>query len=245
MLKLTNLTKKYGNLTAVNGLNLEVEAGEVFGLLGPNGAGKTTTMKMIAGLEKPTAGTVAIGGCDIQKEPVQAKKIMAYVPDAPYLYHLLTGREFLEFVADVWQMDENQKKANIEKYLALFDLEAQADRLIDSYSQGMRQKIALASALVHEPKLLVLDEPLTGVDALVAKKIKNILVNYAGAGHAVFLSTHIMAVAEQLCTRIGIINEGRLIAVGTLEELKEKACGNENMALEDVFLHLIKEYAQE
>lgn len=241
MLELINLTKNYGSFIAVNGLNLKVEAGEIFGFLGRNGAGKTTTLKMIAGLEKPTTGTAVIGGFDICKESVKAKKIMGYVPDVPYLYHLLTGREFLEFMADMWQIEEKHKKTNIEKYLQLLGLKEQADLLIDKYSQGMRQKIALAGALVHNPKLLVLDEPLTGVDAVTAKEIKGMIVNFARNGGTVFFSTHLMGVAEQLCTRIGIIANGRLIAVGTLDELRKQGSQKENKSLEDIFLQLVED----
>jgi len=241
LLELINVTKNYGDFAAVNGLNIKIEAGEIFGFLGPNGAGKTTTIRIITGLEKLTNGTVIIGGYDICKEPVNTKKLIGYVPDIPYLYHLLTGREYLTFIADMWQISEQNKKTNIEKNLELLGLKEQADLLIDKYSQGMRQKIALAGALVHEPKLLVLDEPLTGVDTIVAKNIKDIIINFARQGGTVFFSTHLMEVAERLCTRIGILAKGQLIAVGTLNELRKQGNLNESETLEDIFLQLMKD----
>lgn len=236
MIKLSNLTKKYGELTAVNKLNLEIAAGELFGFLGPNGAGKTTTIKMMVGLLKPTAGTATMAGHDIVKEPVEAKQVIGYVPDEPFLYEKLTGREFLEFVGDLWRMDETRRDANIQKYLELFDLNEKADYFIQSYSHGMRQKIALASALIHEPKILLLDEPTVGLDPKSAKLMKDLLKDFCDQGNTVFLSTHILEIAERLCDRVGIIDKGNLIALGSLEELRAKT--KQNDTLEDIFMEL-------
>lgn len=239
MLTIKNLTKKYGDFVAVDDLNLEVHSGELFGFLGPNGAGKTTTIKVMTSLLRPTKGTALIGGFDITKEPIEAKRIIGYLPEEPFLYEKLTGREFLDFVCDLWQMDEKKKQENIEKHLNLFGLKDVADDLIQSYSHGMKQKTALAQALVHDPKVLILDEPLTAFDPKSARIAKDLLKDFAKEGGTVFLSTHILDVAEKLCTRVGIINKGKLIASGTLEELREKSGQDES--LEDIFLKLTEE----
>ncbi|WP_025027318.1 ABC transporter ATP-binding protein [Caldalkalibacillus mannanilyticus] len=241
MLQLREITKRYDNtVNAVENLSIKVEPGEIFGFLGPNGAGKTTTIKMITGLEKPTTGEVLIHGYNMVKEPLLAKKVMSYIADNPYLFHLLTGREFLDFMASMWKVERKVKEANIEKYLTLLGLEAKANHLIDTYSHGMKQKVALAGALVHDPKLLVLDEPLTGVDVMTAKDIKKMIQQFAQDGGTVFLSTHLLHIAESICTRIGVIAQGQLITVGTMEELREVSKKNSNHTLEDVFIHLIE-----
>lgn len=237
MISLTNLTRTYGDLTAVDGLNLEIAAGELFGFLGPNGAGKTTTIKMMVGLLKPTGGTAVMAGFDIAKSPVEAKQRIGYVPDEPYLYEKLTGREFLEFVGDLWRMEADRRNANIDKYLELFDLNDKADDFIQSYSHGMRQKIALASALVHEPQILLLDEPTVGLDPKSAKQMKYLLKDFRDRGNTVFLSTHILEIAERLCDRVGIINQGKLAALGTLDELRVET-GQKDESLEDIFIDL-------
>jgi ABC-2 type transport system ATP-binding protein len=245
------LSKHFGDKTAVDQVTFEVFGGEIFGFLGPNGAGKTTTIKMMAGLLQPSSGTVMVGGYDVQKQPIQAKAASGYVPDEPNLYAKLTGRELLRFVGDLYGLDRPQVERRIAELLRLFDLEQAGDDTIDSYSHGMQQKTALAAALVHDPKVLVLDEPTVGLDPKSARLIKDILRQMAERGAAVFLSTHILEIAERMCDRIGIINQGRLIAVGSMDELralgKGKAGeGQVEESLEDIFLGLTggAEYAE-
>jgi len=245
------LVKRYGDKTAVDQVSFEVYGGEIFGFLGPNGAGKTTTIKMIAGLLQPTSGTVKVGGYDVQKQPILAKAASGYVPDEPNLYAKLTGRELLRFVGDLYGLDRSQVERRIGELLRLFDLEQAGDDTIDSYSHGMKQKTALAAALVHDPKVLVLDEPTVGLDPRSARLIKDILRQMADRGAALFLSTHILEIAERMCDRIGIINQGRLIAVGSMDELRAlgKGSGEEGQvvgSLEDIFLGLTggAEYAE-
>lgn len=238
------LTKRYGEKLAVDQVSFSVQAGEIFGFLGPNGAGKTTTIKMIVGLLLPTTGSVQVAGYDIQKEPLQSKAVSGYVPDTPHLYQKLSGRELLRFVGDLYGVEPVQVKRRIEELLRLFDLEGAGDDTIDSYSHGMRQKTALAAALMHDPKVLVLDEPTVGLDPKSARLIKDILRQMANRGAAVFLSTHILEIAERMCDRIGIIDQGRLIAVGTMAELR--ALGKGETSLEEIFLNLTggAEYAE-
>ncbi len=235
MIKLENLSKNYGDFLAVDNINIEINQGELFGFLGPNGAGKTTTIKMMVGLLKPTGGRAVLGGLDIEKESVEAKRINGYVPDEPFLYDKLTGFEFLEFVADLWKVEKETKYKNIDKYLNFFELEDKRDHFIQSYSHGMRKKIALAAALVHEPKILYLDEPTVGLDPKSAKLMKELLKNFCQKGGTVFLSTHILEIAENLCSKVAIINKGKIIAQGTVEELKQQ---NKEASLEDIFLEL-------
>ena len=244
LIEMRQLVKRYGEKAAVDGVSLEVHAGEIFGFLGPNGAGKTTTIKVIVGLLQPTSGTVRVGGHDIQKEPLQAKASSGYVPDEPHLYPKLTGRELLRFVGDLYGVTGEQVERRIDELLRLFDLTPAADDTIDSYSHGMRQKTALAAALVHDPKVLVLDEPTVGLDPKSARLIKDLLRQMAERGAAVFLSTHILEIAENMCDRIGIINQGRLIASGTMAELR--SLGKGESSLEDIFLSLTggAEYAE-
>lgn len=238
------LVKRYGEKTAVEDVSFAVDQGEIFGFLGPNGAGKTTTIKMIVGLLRPTAGQVKVAGYDVQSQPMQAKAASGYVPDEPNLYAKLTGRELLRFVGDLYGLGHAQVDRRIEELLRLFDLTQAADDTIDSYSHGMQQKIALATALVHDPKVLVLDEPTVGLDPKSARLIKDILRQMANRGAAVFLSTHILEIAERMCDRIGIINHGKLIAVGTMDELRH--LGKGESSLEDIFLGLTggAEYAE-
>src|SRR5512135_892842 len=231
------LVKRYGDKMAVNNVSLEVQAGEVFGFLGPNGAGKTTTIKMIVGLLQPTSGTVKVAGFDVQTQPLQAKAASGYVPDTPNLYAKLTGRELLRFVGDLYDLNRQQVAQRTEELLRVLDLAEAADNTIDSYSHGMQQKASLAAALMHDPRVLVLDEPTVGLDPKSARLIKDLLRQMAERGSAVFLSTHILEIAERMCDRIGIINEGRLVAVGTMEQLR--ALGKSGQAsLEDIFLSL-------
>ncbi len=237
MIRAVGLTKLYNKLTAVDSLSLEVPAGQLFGFLGPNGAGKTTTIKMFTGLLRPTRGTAFIGDYDIQADPVQAKRLGGYVPDNPFLYEKLTGQEFLSFMGDLYGVSNSRKEQRIESLLRLFDLEDKAHEIIQGYSRGMRQKIALAGVLIHEPKALFLDEPTVGLDPKSARLMKDILRELCNRGTAVFVSTHILEIAERMCDRVGIINKGKLVAIGTMEELKASAA-SEAKSLEDIFLEL-------
>lgn len=231
-----NLVKQYGHFVAVNNVSFDVRGGEVFGFLGPNGAGKTTTIKMIVGLLQPTSGTVKVAGYDIQSQPMQAKASSGYVPDTPNLYAKLTGRELLRFVGDLYDLDRSQSVRRIDELLRMFDLADSADETLDSYSHGMQQKASLAAALMHDPRVLLLDEPTVGLDPKSARLIKDILRQLADRGAAVLLSTHILEIAERMCDRIGIINNGELVAVGTMDELR--ASGPGHSSLEDIFLGL-------
>jgi ABC-2 type transport system ATP-binding protein len=231
------LVKSYGDKVAVNNVSFEVQAGEVFGFLGPNGAGKTTTIKMIVGLLQPSSGTVKVAGYDVQTQPLQAKAASGYVPDTPNLYAKLTGRELLRFVGDLYDLDRQHMVQRTEELLRVLDLAEAADNTIDSYSHGMQQKASLAAALMHDPKVLVLDEPTVGLDPKSARLIKDILRQMADRGAAVFLSTHILEIAERMCDRIGIINKGELVAVGTMNELRSLGKAGE-VSLEDIFLGL-------
>jgi ABC-2 type transport system ATP-binding protein len=241
LIEAIELEKRYGEKIAVDNVNFQVYGGEIFGFLGPNGAGKTTTIKMIVGLLQPSSGVVKVGGFDVQAQPLQAKAINGYVPDEPNLYPRLTGRELLRFVGDLFSLPRSQVDKRIEELLRLFDLSQAGDDSIDSYSHGMQQKTALAAALVHDPKVLVLDEPTVGLDPKSARLIKDILRQMADRGAAVFLSTHILEIAERMCDRIGIIDKGKLIAVGAMEELRaldSSAGAPGGMSLEDIFLSL-------
>ncbi len=239
-----HLIKKYGDKVAVDDVSFQVHGGEVFGFLGPNGAGKTTTIKMIVGLLQPSSGVVKVAGYDVQLQPLRAKASSGYVPDTPNLYPKLSGRELLRFVGDLYQMNRQQTEHRIEELLRLFELIEAGDDPIDSYSHGMQQKTALAAALMHDPKVLILDEPTVGLDPKSARLIKDILRQMADRGAAVFLSTHILEIAERMCDRIGIINKGKLVAVGTMDELR--AGGSGETSLEDIFLSLTggTEYAE-
>ena len=232
-----DLLKRYGDKVAVNHVNFNVYGGEVFGFLGPNGAGKTTTIKMIVGLLQPTSGTVKVAGYDVQSQPTLAKASSGYVPDTPNLYAKLTGRELLRFVGDLYNLDRIQAAHRIDELLRMFDLGRAADDTVDSYSHGMQQKASLAAALMHDPKVLVLDEPTVGLDPKSARLIKDILRQLADRGAAVMLSTHILEIAERMCDRIGIINQGQLIAQGTMEELRALDTSGQT-SLEDIFLDL-------
>ena len=237
LIETRDLIKRYGDKVAVNNVGFDVYSGEVFGFLGPNGAGKTTTIKMIVGLLQPTSGTVKVAGYDIQTQAMLAKASCGYVPDTPNLYAKLTGRELLRFVSDLYNLDRGQVAHRIDELLRMFDLSAAADDTVDSYSHGMQQKTSLAAALMHDPKVLVLDEPTVGLDPKSARLIKDILRQLADRGAAVMLSTHILEIAERMCDRIGIINKGQLIAVGTMDELRTLDKTGQT-SLEDIFLGL-------
>jgi ABC-2 type transport system ATP-binding protein len=232
-----HLVKRYGDKIAVNDISFDVYQGEVFGFLGPNGAGKTTTIKVIVGLLQPTSGTVKVAGYDVQTQSMLAKASSGYVPDTPNLYAKLSGRELLRFVGDLYNMDRSQVEHRIDELLRMFDLTAAADDTVDSYSHGMQQKTSLAAALMHDPKVLILDEPTVGLDPKSARLIKDILRQLADRGAAVMLSTHILEIAERMCDRIGIINKGQLIAVGTMDELRTLDKTGQT-SLEDIFLDL-------
>lgn len=231
----TNLSKRYGSFHAVKNIQLEINKGELFCFLGPNGAGKTTTIKMMTGLLEPSFGEIKIAGTDIWKNPLEAKKKMAYIPDHPILYPKLSGREFLRFIGSVYQIEQQIFEERMEKYLSLFQLTDRADELIESYSHGMKQKINLCGAFIHQPDVLFLDEPTVGLDPKGAKTLKNLLQSLCKQGMTVFMSTHILEIAEQMCDRVGIIKNGEIIAIGTMEELKD---GKTQASLEDLFLEL-------
>ena len=233
-LRLTNLSKNFGR-PAVDQLDLTVRRGELYALLGPNGAGKTTTLRMVAGLLAPDAGRIEIFGIDLAAQPAAAKQQMAYLPDDPMLYAKLKPTEYLEFVAGLWGIDAAEAEPRARRLLDWLDLTRHAHELTEGFSRGMKQKLALAGALIHEPQLLILDEPLTGLDAAAARQVKDLLLEHVRRGGTVVLTTHILEVAERLAQRIGIIEHGRLIAQGTLDELRVQAGG---ATLEDVFLQL-------
>ena len=239
MLKLTNLTKKFGNFTAVNNINLEINAGDFFGFLGQNGAGKTTTIKMITGLYAPTNGTVQISGYDIQKDHIEAKKLIGYIPDQPFLYEKLTGREFLYFCGGLYKIEKSKLKKKIDETIDQLKIEQWVDKRTEEYSQGMKQRIAIASALLHNPKLLVVDEPMIGLDPQSALVVKNILKRKASEGVAIFMSTHSLNVAEEVCSRIGIIKDGQMIFEDK-KEVVEQIKGTDHLNLESLFLHMTK-----
>jgi ABC-2 type transport system ATP-binding protein len=237
MILLEGVTKRYGQFTAVHPLDLEVRAGEMFGFLGPNGAGKTTTIRMVTGVLRPTAGRVAIAGHDLATDPARAKRQLGYIPDRPFLYEKLTGMEFLRFVGGLWGQDGAALDRRAEELLALFELTPWGDTLVESYSHGMRQKLLISSALVHGPRLIVVDEPMVGLDPRAARMIKDLLRGFVAEGGTVFLSTHTLEVAEALCDRIAIIQEGRIRSLGTMDELRAEAEAG-TAGLEEVFLKL-------
>jgi ABC-2 type transport system ATP-binding protein len=237
-LKLTGLSKSFDK-AAVDRLDLAVKAGEFYALLGPNGAGKTTTLRMVAGLLPPDSGAIEIFGTDALRDPIAAKRITAWLPDEPLLYDKLDPLEYLEFVAGLWGMDPKHAEAEAERLLELLDLTQHRHERCEGFSRGMKQKVALAGALIHDPQLLMLDEPLTGLDAAIARQVKDLLVERVRQGAAIVLTTHILEVAEKLADRIGIIHHGRLIAEGTLSELR-LVSGRSNPTLEDVFLELTR-----
>ncbi len=236
-LELRGLTKSFDR-PAVAGLDLSLRAGEFYGLLGPNGAGKTTTLRMVAGLIRPDAGSVRICGIDALDDPVSAKRLVAWVSDEPMIYDKLTPREYLEFVAGLWGMDPRDGEAEADALLARLGLFGEAGRRCEGLSKGMRQKVALAGALIHRPRLIILDEPLTGLDAAAARNVKDVLLSRVAAGATVVMTTHILEVAERMAERIGVIAAGRLVAEGTLDELRTRV-GRGGTSLEEVFLDLV------
>jgi ABC-2 type transport system ATP-binding protein len=242
MIRLTDLTKRYGGFTAVDAINLEVPRGELFGFLGPNGAGKTTTLRMIAGILRPTAGKVEIAGVDIVKDPTTAKTKLGFIPDRPFIYEKLTGSEFLRFVAGLYGQSGPRIEHRARELLALFDLEAWRDELVESYSHGMRQKLIISSAFVHRPDVIVVDEPMVGLDPKAARILKDLFREYTRRGHTIMMSTHTLEVAEAMCDRIAIIQGGRIRACGTMAELRHSAEEGAK-GLEHIFLRLTGESA--
>jgi len=237
MIELRNIAKTYGSYTALQHLNLSVPAGEVFGFIGPNGAGKTTTIKIIGGILAPTAGSVKIAGVDMARDPVAAKQRIGFIPDRPYLYEKLTGMEFLQFTADVYGVTHAVFQEKAVTLLEMFALADWGEELIESYSHGMKQRLIMCAALLHDPEVLVVDEPMVGLDPVAIRMVKNLFRDLARKGVAVFMSTHTLAVAEDICDRIGIIHRGRLIAEGTLDDLRKDIKGGAS-DLESVFINL-------
>jgi ABC-2 type transport system ATP-binding protein len=239
MIELNQVTKKYGTKVAVERLSLHIPAGELFAFLGPNGAGKTTTIKLMCGLLFPTEGTIRIGGFDLHAQGDRARQLISYVPDQPYLYEKLTGREFLQFIADMYGMPRDQGARRIEEMIALFNLEDFVDDLSERFSHGMRQRTVFAAALLHQPQILIVDEPTVGLDPRSVRLLKDLLRRQAEQGVTVFLSTHSLDIAQELAARIGIVDHGRLIGCGTLETLRKQAALDGS--LEEVFLKLTEE----
>ena len=243
MIELDHVTKKYGNKTAVHDLSLAIDRGELFAFLGPNGAGKTTTIKIMCGLLFPTAGRVAIGGLDLATRGKEARQLISYVPDQPFLYEKLTGREVLQFVAQMYGMAPGRARDRMEFMIELFNLRDFVDDLTQNYSHGMRQRTVFAAALLHEPRLLIVDEPTVGLDPRSVRLLKDLLRREADQGMTVFLSTHSLDIAEELADRIGIVEHGRLISCGSLDTLRKQAALDGS--LEEVFLKLTEEAAKE
>jgi ABC-2 type transport system ATP-binding protein len=236
VIELNHLVKKFGELLAVNDVSLAIPRGEFFAVLGPNAAGKTTTLKLLAGLMKPTSGYARVGGFDVQQQPLEARRRMAYVPDFPFLYDKLTPWEFFRFTGQLFGMPEQRLTANGRELIARFNLEPFVNKPIEGLSHGTRQRVAIVSALLHDPEVFIIDEPMVGLDPQHARIVKDILKERARAGMAVMVSTHQLSVAEEMADRIGIIHQGRLVALGTREELRRQS--GASGALEDVFLAL-------
>ena len=236
MILTTNLVKRYATVTAVKDLNLSVAKGQVFGFLGPNGAGKTTTIKMTVGILKPTSGSVLVDGIDVAKNPIEAKRRIGFIPDRPYIYEKLTAMEFLHFIGGLFEMNADEAEQRGRELLNMFELNKWADELVEQFSHGMRQRLIMSAAFLHHPKVIVVDEPMVGLDPKGARLVKRLFKEAATQGMTVFMSTHSLEVAEQLCDRIAIINHGEIIAEGTMEELRGKS--DTATKLEEIFLEL-------
>ena len=238
MIAIENLSKRFGKVIAIDAINLDVQSGEIFGFLGPNGAGKTTTIKILAGLLKPTSGKVTIDGWDLAEHPNRAKAVVGFIPDRPFLYEKLTAREFLKFIAGLYNCSSNGVAQRTDYLLRLFDLSDWQNELIESFSHGMKQRLVMASALIHQPKLIIVDEPMVGLDPRGARLVKEVFRGFCARGGTVFMSTHTLEVAEEVCDRIAIIQEGKIIAVGSIAELREMS-GSEGRNLDAIFFKLI------
>lgn len=236
MIKVQNLTKKFGQKVAVNDISFEVKPGEIFGFLGPNGAGKTTTIKMIVGLLEPDQGSITVSGVNVVTDSLESKKKFAFVPDNPDIYENLTGYQYLNFMANVYDVSEEDRKERIERYARLFEIEGDLNDYLKGFSHGMKQKVALIGALVSDPDVLILDEPMVGLDPKSAFNLKEVMKDRCDRGKSVFFSTHVMEVAEKICDRISIIKSGNIIAYGTINELRQRAHSSES--LEQLFLEL-------
>jgi ABC-2 type transport system ATP-binding protein len=238
MLKINSISKSYnkGAVKAVDNISLDIKPGEIFGFLGPNGAGKTTTIKMIVGLLKPDSGSVHVGTVDAWKDPLKAKEMISYVPDNPEIYDKLKGIEYLNFIADMYGISKDKRQEKMDYYLEMFDIKDAVGDIIGSYSHGMKQKLVLTSALISEPELFILDEPMVGLDPKSAFNLKEIMRKMCDEGKTVFFSTHVLEVAEKICDRIAIISKGKIVAMGTMEELRSHA--KEKETLENIFLEL-------
>ena len=240
ILEVTNLTKDYGDFRAVNDITFSIKKGEIFGFLGLNGAGKTTTLKMLAGILEPTEGSILIGGISLKNDPLTVKRMTGYIPDRPYLYPKLTGHEFLQFIADLYELPRRDVHEKIKSLISDYALTPWEHELIESYSHGMRQRLATCAALLHNPKLLIVDEPMVGLDPQGAKFLKESLKKYAASGISILLSTHSLHVAEEITDRIAIMHQGKFITMGTVAEVKS-ASGVEKKTLEELFLTLTTE----
>ncbi len=237
MIRLESLTKTYGKFVAVDNIDLHVPRGTMFGFVGPNGAGKTTTLRIIAGIMRPTAGRIWLGGDDVVADPMAAKARLGFIPDRPFLYEKLTGAEFLQFVAGLYGQDGEVVEKRIDELLDVFELSRWKHELIESYSHGMRQKLIISSALIHRPECIVVDEPMVGLDPKAARLLKDILRQFVDRGGAVLMSTHTLDIAETMCDKIAIIQAGKIVAQGTMAELREQTAAG-NASLEELFLKL-------
>ena len=235
--ELRDVTKRYNEIVAVNNLSLTIGTGEIFGLLGPNGSGKSTTLKMLMGLVQPTVGEIIVLGLDVQKQPVEVKKVVGYVPESPNIYEFLTGIEYLDFIADIYVVPTTEKQLRITEYLKAMQLEGREGDMINSYSDGMKKKISLISAFLHKPKLLILDEPLNALDPRSARIVKDFLHELKAQGVTTIMSTHVLEIAEALCDRIGIMYQGSILALGNMDDLRQRA-SLPRSGLEDIFLKL-------
>ena len=237
-ISLKNVTKTFGKVTAVDNLSLDIKEGELYGFIGPNGSGKTTTIKMMTGLYRPNSGTIVVGGSDIEKEPEKAKATFGYIPDEPFIYERMTGREFLYLVGALYGMRREMTTKRIENFKSIFPLEEILDEYAENYSRGNKQKLTILAALLHSPKILVVDEPIVGLDPESARGVKKLFKDFTREGGTIFVATHTLSFAQEVCTRIGILKDGKMLEEGTLAELKAKA-RLQSRSLEDLYLRLV------